>query len=207
MSILSAPAQFLDSSGSRYPDRIRQLNKSWPVISNPSNQRRLHFVKATRVSKLSKNHSSSSCYKLGLQHGKSFVVWIGYNLLHLALCAITNCAVQTPSKNKYDEYGKTTIPWEIQKLKMNCCKMILGKIGSKSAFVEKDWGNSSSSIELINTRKLNNARRSERDPIFENCTCRQRKGFGFAAAAVHPKLRYIMASFYLQYGFPPNKTH
>ena len=160
MSILSAPAQFLDSSVSRYPDRIRQLNKSWPVISNPSNQSRLHFVKATRVSKLSKNHSSSSSW-LGLQHGKSLVVWIGYNLLYLALCAVTNCAVQTPSKNKYDEYRKTTIPWEIQKLKMNCCKMILGKIGSKikTAFVEKGWVDSSLSIKFIIMRNINNARR------------------------------------------------
>ena len=84
-------------------------------------------------------------------------------------------------------------------MKMNRCKMILEK---NVAFVEKG-----SAIELISMRKLNNTQRSRRDPIFENCICRQRKGFGFAAAAVHPKLPYIMASFYLQYGFPPNKTH
>ena len=36
MSILSAAAQFLDSSVSRYLNRIWQLNISWSVISNPS---------------------------------------------------------------------------------------------------------------------------------------------------------------------------
>ena len=52
MSILSAVAQFLDSSVSRYLNRIWRLNLSWPVISNPSHSNHLHELNLAQISQV-----------------------------------------------------------------------------------------------------------------------------------------------------------